>query len=228
MADRRIRLWDLPVRLTHWSFVALMPALWWTWKSENMFWHVRLGYIALGLVIFRVLWGVVGSSPARFTGFVKGPFAVSRYLRTLFSKSAEPIVGHNPMGGWSVVALLGALAGETGLGLFTSDTDGLNAGPLNYKVSDTLGETLTHWHGALFYALLALIAVHLLAITFYLVVKRENLIGPMITGARRLPESIAAPRLAPVWRLAVCFLIAMGLMWWASAGLPLRFPHAHP
>ena len=224
----RVKLWDLPVRLIHWAFVGLMFALWWTWKHEEMSLHVWLGNITLGLVVFRLLWGVMGSSPARFASFVRGPGAVSRYLGGLFSKSAEPAVGHNPLGGWSVLALLGALALEVGLGLFSADTDGLNSGPLNYKVSDTLGETLTHWHGVVFYALLALIAVHLAAVAFYLLVKRENLTGPMITGARRFPQSVAEPRFAPIWRLVVCIVVTMGVMWWVSAGAPSKLSAMTP
>ena len=234
-ADRRVKLWDLPVRLSHWAFVALMPALWWTWKSEQMSLHVWLGNVTLGVVAFRLLWGVFGSSTARFSRFAKGPRAIFLYLRSLFSKSAEPVVGHNPVGGWSVLALLAALLVEVGLGLFSTDTDGLNSGPLNYKVSDSLGETLTHWHGVVFYILLALIAVHLAAIGFYLFVKRENLVGPMITGARRLPQTVVEPRFAPIWRLLVCIVVTMGLMWWVSAGAPSKlsamtpraFPGAH-
>ncbi len=224
----RVKLWDLPVRLIHWAFVGLMIALWWTWKTERMSLHVWLGNITLGLVVFRLLWGVMGSSPARFASFVKGPRAVTRYLGALFSKSAEPVVGHNPLGGWSVIALLGVLAAEVTLGLFAADTDGLNSGPLNYKVSDSLGETLTHWHGVVFYVLLALIAVHLAAIAFYFLVKRENLIGPMITGARTLPERVTPPRFAPLWRLAVCIVVTMGVMWWVSAGAPSKLSAMTP
>ncbi len=228
MADRRVKLWDLPVRLSHWAFVGLMPALWWTWKSEQMSLHVWLGNVTLGVVVFRILWGMMGSSTARFPGFVKGPGAAVSYLRALFSKSAEPVVGHNPVGGWSVVALLGVLAAEVTLGLFSADIDGLNSGPLNYKVSDSLGETLTHWHGVIFYVLLILIAVHLAAIVFYLLVKRENLVGPMITGVRRLPETVIAPRFAPIWRLILCIVITMGLMWWVSAGAPSKLSAMTP
>ena len=224
----RVKLWDLPVRLTHWGFVGLIIALWWTWKHEQMSLHVWLGNITLGLVVFRILWGVLGSSPARFAGFVKGPVGVGRYLGALVSKSGQPVVGHNPMGGWSVVALLGALLAEVMLGLFSADTDGLSSGPLNYKVSDSLGETLTHWHGLMFYGLLALIVLHLAAIAFYLLVKRENLIGPMITGARRFAEPVTPPRFAPLWRLLVCIVIAMGAMWWISAGAPQKLSGMAP
>lgn len=230
---RRVKLWDLPVRVCHWALVILMPALWWTWKSEQMSLHVWLGNVTLGVVVFRLLWGVLGSSTARFSGFVRGPLRVGRYVRTLFSKqgfskSGEPVVGHNPLGGWSVVALLALLATEVCLGLFSADTDGLYSGPLNYKVSDDLGQALTHWHGVVFNILLAFIVIHLCAIAFYAVVKRENLVGPMITGARTLPDSATAPRFAPLWRLVVGVLLAMGLMWWVSAGAPSRLSAMTP
>jgi len=224
MAGQPVKLWDLPVRLVHWSIVLLMPALWWTWKSSQLVLHEQLGLLALGLLVFRIYWGLFGASTARFAGFVKGPRAVGVYLGTLFSKSGEPIVGHNPMGGWSVMVLLGLLSATVGAGLFTEDTDGLSPGPLNYRIHGALSEGMEHWHHLLFNGLLAFIALHLLAIGFYAIVKRENLIGPMLTGRRTLSSSIAEPAFAPLWRLALGVAFAILVVWWIWLGAPLHGP----
>src|SRR6476619_4857997 len=90
----RVKLWDLAIRLVHWSFVLLLPALWWTWKQGDIATHKLLGYVLLALLVFRIFWGLAGSDTARFTGFVRGPGAVLAYVRRLFSKEAEPVVGH--------------------------------------------------------------------------------------------------------------------------------------
>src|SRR6476661_2336880 len=119
----RVKLWDFAIRLVHWSFVLLLPALWWTWKQGDIATHKLLGYVLLALLVFRIFWGLAGSDTARFAGFVRGPRAVGAYVRGLFSKEAEPVVGHNPVGGWSVVALLSLLFAQTVVGLFTQDVD---------------------------------------------------------------------------------------------------------
>src|SRR3954463_526329 len=93
----RVKLWDAAIRVTHWSFVLLLPALWWTFRIGNMWLHELLGYVMLGLLLFRLYGGLFGSSTARFAQFVRGPFAIVGYVRTLFSRTAEPIVGHNPI-----------------------------------------------------------------------------------------------------------------------------------
>lgn len=221
----RIRLWDWPVRLVHWSLAALIAALWWTWKTDQMAIHERLGYLALALLVFRLFWGVAGASTARFAGFVKGPAAVGAYVRKLFGKGGEPVVGHNPLGGWSVVALLGTVLAEVTIGLFVQDTDGIESGPLAKFVSYDTADQARHLHGLVFNLLLALIAIHVAAIAFYLLVKRENLVGPMLTGSRRFETAVAAPRFAPPWRILVGVALGLGLAWWVSLGLPLPGRH---
>jgi cytochrome b len=221
MAGQRVRLWDLPVRIVHWSFVVLMPALWWTAEKGELVIHQRLGYAALALLVFRLFWGIAGGSTARFSGFVKGPKAIVAYLRRLFVKHQDPVIGHNPVGGWSVVILLALLVSVIGTGLFAEDTDGLNPGPLNYLIHGDLSENMGHWHHLLFNALLGFIALHLLAILFYAVIKRENLVGPMLTGRREMAAPAIAPTFAPAWRAAVGVVIALGLVWWLSLGAPL-------
>lgn len=218
MIGTPVRLWDWPVRLVHWCFVLLLPALWWTGEEGNLDTHKLIGTVMLGLVTFRVLWGFAGSSTARFTGFVRGPAGVLDYLR---GRHAEPVVGHNPVGGWSVIFLLSLLAVQITAGLFAQDVDGLESGPLSYLVSYETADTAREVHHLSFNILLALVVAHIGAILFYWIVKRDNLIGPMLTGKRRFTADVAAPVIAPLWRIAAVALPAAAFAYWISKGAPL-------
>jgi cytochrome b len=201
----RVRVWDLPVRLFHWAIVLLVPAMWATHELERMDLHILLGQVMLGLVLFRIIWGLIGSSTARFAGFVRGPRAVWRYLRG----RGRPAFGHNPLGGWSVVAMLLLLLTQIGLGLFAIDEDALYEGPLSHLVSYETARILAHRHETIFYVLLALIAVHIAAILFYLLVRRDNLVAPMVTGTGKSAGD-AAMVPAPLWRLLAAAGLALG------------------
>jgi cytochrome b len=216
------KLWDWPVRLVHWALVLLLPALWWTIENNDLDTHKQLGMITLILVVFRILWGLVGSSTARFAGFIKGPVTVARYVRSLFgAPQGERAVGHNPLGGWSVIVLLGLLVWQLGLGLIAQDTDGLESGPLNYLVSYDTAEWARDMHELGFNLILAMVGIHVLAVVYYLLVKRDNLVGPMISGRRQLAEGVAAPRIAPWWLGVICLAIAWAFGAWIWAGAPL-------
>ena len=215
--DRRIRLWDLPVRLVHWALVLLLPALWWTWRSGRTELHETLGYVTLGLLVFRILWGFIGSSTARFAHFVKGPREIAAYLR-----GRSPVrVGHNPLGALSVLLLLGLMIAETGFGLFAEDVDGEESGALARFVSYETADWARGWHALLFNAILAVVALHVLAILFYLVVKRDNLVAPMVTGRKSYKQEVAPPLPARPWRAIVAAVIAAALAWWVSRGLKI-------
>ena len=202
-----VRVWDLPVRLFHWSLVLLVPALWWTAENDRMELHILLGEIMLGMILFRLLWGVLGSSTARFSRFVKGPRAVLRYLR-----GGGRAFGHNPLGGWSVVLMLLALAVQVGLGLFASDEDGIYAGPLSRHMPDLeSAHLLAERHETVFWVIVALIALHVLAILWYRIAKRDDLITPMVTGRGQAGESGEALVPAPLWRLLLAVALAAGL-----------------
>ena len=207
MTEPTVRVWDLPVRLFHWAIVLLVPALWWAAETRRMDLHILLGEIMLGLILFRLLWGVLGSSTARFAGFVKGPPAVLRYLR-----GGGKAFGHNPLGGWSVVLMLLALSVQVGLGLFASDEDGIYEGPLSRHMPDLdSAHTLAERHETVFWVIVALIALHVLAILYYRLVRRDDLVTPMVTG--RGPAGVAGEAMvpAPLWRFLLAVALAAGL-----------------
>ena len=163
----------------------------------------------LGLLLFRILWGLIGSSTARFAGFVRGPRAILAYLR-----GQKPTgVGHNPLGALSVLLLLFLIANVVGVGLFASDEDGLAPGPLSHLISYDASRILAERHEQLFWMLVALIVVHVAAILFYLVARRDNLVGPMVTGGRAGEEGEPAMAAAPAWRFVLAAALSAGLTW---------------
>ncbi|MDR3509651.1 MAG: cytochrome b/b6 domain-containing protein [Caulobacteraceae bacterium] len=172
-------VWDWVVRLCHLAFIGGCVSAYVTYQMSKMDWHAWSGYVVLGALAVRLVWGLIGSPNARFADFVKGPGAVWAYVSRWKNQPAP--TGHNPLGGYAVLALLAALAVQTVTGLF-SDDEVATAGPLRGWVSDEMAHTLTHIHRLSFNALLALVALHLTAIAAYAVIKRVNLVGPMITG----------------------------------------------
>lgn len=213
------KVWDVPTRLVHWLLAGGVVFSWWSVENKQMDLHYWSGLSLLGLMVFRVYWGFAGPETARFAHFIKGPVAVFGYIPKLFGKDYRAAFGHNPLGALSVVALLLAIIVQVGLGLFASDTDGLYAGPLNRHVDYDTAEQVTEFHEDFFNVLLALILLHLAAIAFYLVVKRINLIGPMLSGKRR-GENLTGPAAGiepiPLWRLAIGVALAVGVVWFVA------------
>lgn len=171
-------------------------------------------YIIVGLLVFRIWWGFAGPATARFSHFFKGPGAVFGYIPKLLARDYKPALGHNPLGALSVIAILLALVAQVGLGLFAMDTDGLESGPLARFVSFETAQEIGDLHEDAFNILLVLIGLHILAIVFYLVIKRTNLIAPMITGRR--PANGEGPGIegVPVWRLLVGLALAVSVSAW--------------
>lgn len=219
-ALQNVRVWDLPVRLCHWGFVILLPVLWWTAENSEMRWHMRAGSLLLALVLFRILWGFVGSSTARFAGFVRGPMAVIAYLRSL-GKGASKVLGHNPAGGWSVLVLLTLLTFQTLSGLFAGDPYDGATGPLNEAVGVMRAGQLTDWHKELgFNLILGFVALHLLAILAYRFGLGDRLIGPMVTGKKPAAAGTSEMAAVPAWRALLCALLAGGIALWVYNGAP--------
>jgi cytochrome b len=178
----RVRIWDLPTRLFHWSLVVLVAFSIVTAQVGGLWldWHMRSGYSILALVLFRLLWGAAGSRYARLGHFVRGPRVVLEYLR---GRHPDVKAGHNPLGALSVVAILALLLVQAATGLFANDGS-FTEGPLARLVSSATSETFSTAHRWGEPVLYALAGLHVAAVLFYLVVRRENLIGPMITGDR--------------------------------------------
>lgn len=210
-----LKVWDLPTRLFHWSLLTLIVASWWT-STENgdMDLHMRCGYAVLALLLFRLIWGVLGSTTARFSNFVTSPRAVIGYIADMRKNEPSPQVGHNPAGGWMVLALLGMVLFISASGLFAND-DMMSEGPLAHYVSKHFSDLATALHESSFYTLLALVAIHLAAIAFYLLVKKENLVRPMLTGIKHLPQGSNAPALhtQKAWLALLILGCTSGAVW---------------
>src|SRR5258706_10465752 len=178
-----IKVWDLPVRLVHWAIVLLLVLQVVTGYigGELMPWHALSGYAMLVIVIFRVLWGFAGSTHARFASFLAGPAATLRFAKRLFSREAVPQVGHNPLGGWSVIALIASLGLQAVSGLFANDRAAFE-GPLASLVSLDVSRNLSHFHRWNLKVLAVLAGLHVVAVLFHWMVKKDNLIGAMFTG----------------------------------------------
>jgi cytochrome b len=220
---RSTLVWDLPTRLFHGALVGLIALQFATAKFGwlSMEWHYRFGYATLALILFRVSWGFFGSQTSRFVDFVRGPSAVARYARaqiigmraaiTQTPVDATPSVGHNPLGGWSVLVMLACVLAQAVTGLFSSD--GIDEdGPFVERVAPATVKFLTHLHHLGETILLVIIAVHIVAVLVHWLLKRDNLVLPMITGYKRANRS---PRLYFVsnWRAVLLMaFVALGIV----------------
>ena len=204
-----MRVWDLPTRLFHWVLMALVLLLYASGEFGmfDMRWHFWLGYATLALIVFRVLWGLFGSQTSRFADFVRGPIAVGRYVKAQISTNTHFSAGHNPLGGWSVLALLLSVLLQSVTGLFASD--GIDTdGPFSGSVSGYTVKLMTRLHNWNENVLLLLIALHVAAVLFYLLVKHDNLITPMVSGRKQslAPGSL---RFASTWLALALLLLSM-------------------
>jgi cytochrome b len=183
------------VRLVHWAFVILLVFQFITGKigGKLMPWHVYSGYTMLVLIVFRILWGFAGSTHARFASFLAGPRAALRFAVRLLSRAAVPQVGHNPLGGWMVVALLVSLAIQAVTGLYSNDGVATE-GPLAAQVTLDLSNELAEIHRGNFKVLLVLSAIHVLAVIYHWLAKKENLTLPMFTGVKHVPPEALRQR----------------------------------
>lgn len=179
----KIYVWDLSTRLFHWSLVALVAFQWLSGelKDELLEYHLLGGYAILALLAFRLLWGFVGGQHARFSDFLRGIRPTLEYARALRDNTAPRYLGHNPLGGWMIVALLATLALMGLTGLFASD-DAMAGGPLRHLVSDQAGKALTELHEGIFGVLQTLVVVHVASVVAHRRFKGEDLVRPMLTG----------------------------------------------
>jgi cytochrome b len=211
----RIRVWDLPTRLFHWTLAACVIGSVASAKAGVMDWHFRLGYVVCALLAFRIVWGLVGGRWSRFASFIYAPGTVLRYLRGQSRPEERLDVGHNPLGAFSVFAVLAVLAVQVATGLI-GDDEIANVGPLNRFVSTENGIYATGWHkGWGQWIILALVALHIAAIAFY-AFRGKGLVGAMVSGDKDLPADTPAAadngrtRLMAAVLLAAC---AAGVAW---------------
>lgn len=194
MASEQVRtlIWDWTIRVFHWSLVALVAGMWWTAEQGYMFWHKWLGLGLVGLLTYRLVWGLIGPQTARLIPLLPRQGALVAYIRKLTERPYRASFGHNPLGGLSVLALLGLLILQVGSGLISIDVDGMFSGWFGHWVEFDIGRAAAEFHETSFNVLLGFIALHLVAIAAYTFVLRANLIGPMVTG-RRTNEQAPEP-----------------------------------
>ncbi|WP_027966838.1 cytochrome b/b6 domain-containing protein [Halomonas halocynthiae] len=221
---QKIKVWDLPVRFFHWLLVAVVVVAFYTMKTEGAPFdfpieiHAKAGYIALGLLVFRWIWGVTGTHHARFSNFIYSPANTFRYLRSMLSGQGASYAGHNPLGGLAVLALLVSLSIQVLSGLFLSDDIFFNA-PLYSYVSSDISSLMRKVHTWNSNALLVLIGLHLLALLVHSL-KGEKLIGAMLTGYKNLPDAAdeqpgrEIKRHLNLWAALPLIVFAIGLVAW--------------
>ena len=205
-----VRIWDLPTRAFHWLLAACVIGSVISAKigGNAMAWHFRLGYVVFTLILFRLLWGVVGGRWSRFASFVYAPATTLRYLRGESRPGEHLEAGHNPLGAFSVFGLLAVLAAQVGTGLFADDEIS-NTGPLIKFVSGATSELLTHWHKRYGqWLVIGLVLLHIGAIVFYLLRKKHNLVRPMLTGDKPLGADVPASADGAANRMLAALLAA--------------------
>ena len=219
--QKRNRLWDLPTRLFHLAVIILVATCWYTAENMHVYTfgpqagptlfeiHTWAGISLLALIIFRLIWGLVGSTTSRFSHFVKGPGAILNYIK---GHSEPTTAGHSPLGALSVIAMIGILLVQPISGLLAQDdTFGLE-GPLKHLISKDLSLELAGLHDTLFDILTVLLILHIGAVLFYEGVRRDNIIGPMVTGRTKkdTPDDLI---FEPSWRAFIYLCVASAAVW---------------
>ncbi len=221
-ARREVLAWDLPTRLFHWGFVWLMASAWASHEFSDLLgddtlkWHRWNGYAILVLVVFRLIWGFVGSSTSRLASFVGSPLEALSYGRGLLAGKKLRYLGHNPLGTWMIIALVIAVTSQGIMGLFLLDHNDVTAGPLQFLISDELGKKLGNWHRIGFKLVMVLAVLHISANTLYSLVKKDPLIRAMITGKKpaALYEDHQEAKIAPnvMLRAGLCLVLATAIV----------------
>ena len=214
--QRCYALWDLPVRLFHWLLLAAVVTAWASVELDAMNVHIWAGQTVLGLVLFRLLWGVLGTRTARFSSFVRSPKVALAYARSLRAQMKVLHLGHNPLGALSVLGLIALTLLQAGTGLFADD-DVLTQGPLAHLLSADGREFMTAWHKLNINLLYAMIALHILAIFMYWKLGKQNLVRPMVIGkacvADGRPVEGTENTATPWLRFALSVGVAVGVVW---------------
>lgn len=210
-------VWDLATRLFHWTLVVLgvvsYASVSLAGGDNTALWmrvHTTSGFAVLALLLFRILWGLVGSDTARFARFMKSPAAALHHLAGLLRREPDVQIGHNPAGGWMVLILLLLLCTQVGTGLFAND-DGSTEGPFAHFVSKDTSDLLSKIHDVQFKVLLAAVILHVAVVMIYRFAKGQDLVRPMLTGKKRLPAATRAPRMVSQRIAAVVFVASAAI-----------------
>ncbi len=216
-AQDQVRVWDVPVRVFHWSIVVLVTLSWAAVENGYLRVHLWSGLALLALLLFRIAWGFIGSTTARFSDFARGPKQAVAYLRAMPRGVHQPYAGHNPAGGWMVMLLLAILLLQVTTGLFSNDGVRFN-GPLAAQISSRLSDRLTSLHGTLFNFILLLVWMHVVAVLYYRWVRGESLIAAMINGRkpRREIGAQAELKFVPLRWALLCLALAVAIVWWIA------------
>ncbi len=218
-----VRAWDLPTRVFHWTFVCLIVSAWASHEFSDLFgdntlrWHRYTGYTILIAIVWRLLWGVVGSSTSRWSAFVRWPWTVLGYARDLIQGRERHYLGHNPLGTYMILALLGAVGLQATLGLMTVEHNDTTWGPLYKLVSEETYKRIGYFHVRLLkYLILPLIVFHITANILYGLVKRDPLIRAMVTGSKPAgdyqDQTEATLVAQPMLRAALCLCVAIAFV----------------
>ena len=213
---KSILVWDWPLRVFHWTLATLVVVSIVSGQVGGNWidWHSRSGIAIVGLLAFRLAWGVIGSTHARFLSFVRGPRTILAYLRGEWRG-----IGHNPLGALSVLGLLSVLAAQAGTGLFGNDDIAFN-GPLYALVDKSTSDLAISWHKTIFWVLVALIAAHLTAIAYYARIKKQDLIRPMLSGRTTTSDPKQTDARGGGWpALIVAIAIGVATSWAAAGGI---------
>jgi cytochrome b len=210
-STRLVKVWDAPTRLFHWVIAVLVGFSWYSMHESWMELHFLSGYTILTLLLFRLVWGFVGSDTARFSRFLASPVAALRHLSHLGRREPDREIGHNAAGGWMVLVMLLLLLVQTLTGLCAND-DIMNEGPLAHVVGKSLSDRLSGIHALNFTLIEIAVALHILAVLAYAVLKRQDLVRPMITGRKRLPAGLRGPWIASPWLAIPVLLLAAAVV----------------
>lgn len=220
-----MKIWDFPTRLFHWTLVILFVVSWSSAEFDFFTIHYYSGYGMVALILFRLAWGFAGSDTASLLRCFSSPLTVISYIGEMFKRKPGNDVGHNPIGGYAVLALVGLIAAQVTTGLFAQDIDFVNAGPLSDLISFDAGTAMSDLHYLIFDILLILVAIHLSAVAFHELYKGERLIKAMFTGWRSYDENgpITPPTIVPSTRAAGIAVFALALMAFVVWGVPKIF-----
>jgi cytochrome b len=205
-----MKVWDAPTRLFHWAIALLVVFSWFSMQMSWMQLHFLSGYTILALLLFRLVWGFVGSDTARFARFLASPVAAFRHLAHIHRREPDREIGHNAAGGWMVLVMLALLLVQAVTGLFSND-DVMTDAPLAPLVGKSWSDWFSNIHSINFTLIEIAVGLHVLAVLTYAVLKRQNLVRPMVTGRKRLPSALRAPKMASLW-LAIPVLVAAAVV----------------